>query len=191
MRGLDGRVTWQLHPHALEALRDRLLERGQTAHGGESSDLNPILDDSMKACADASPDAWPASALLRRLSPFLELLHLMMISDGTCDTSERQLLQGAARTLGGADLSFATIETLLTAFDANLAAEGPEARLEAIASLLCADRLDAEAAFTLTATMATADGTVDVQEHAVLRELAQVLGISNQRARELLQMRPA
>jgi len=172
-------VTWQLDPHALEALRDRLLERGQTTH--------------REAPADAVPGsgALQTSALLRRLSPFLELLHLMMLTDGTCDTNERQLLQGAARTLGGEDLSYATIETLLTTFDANLETEGLESRLEAVASLLCADRLDAEAAFTLTATMAMADGTVDVQEHAVLRELAQVLGISNRRARDLVAPRPS
>lgn len=120
-----------------------------------------------------------------RLAPFLELLYLMMVVDGKCEQRERQLLRGVTRTLGGAVLSSDAAERLLIAFDANLEAEGVEGRLEALASVLMADRRDAESAFTLTATMALADNDVDTPEHAMLAQLADMLGISKVRAREL------
>lgn len=167
-------MPWQLEPSALAALRDQLIERGAAA--------SRLLDDGVSSR--------PSEPLLRRLAPFLELLYLMMVADGKCEARERQLLRGVVRTLGGPDLVGAAVEPLLTAFDANLETAGAEGRLETVASALTADRLDAEAAFTLTATMALADGDVDAPEHAVLDQLAEMLGISSNRARELATQRP-
>lgn len=174
-------MSWRLEPNALEALRDQLLERGKFVEvGAETRSWTGSL-------VDNSPEA---EALLRRVEPFLELLFLMMSSDGECHERERQLLRGVTRTLGGADLPCATIERLLTVFDAHVEQEGVESRLEAVARGLAADRLDAESAFTLTATMALADDDVGAHEHAVLDHLAEMLGISASRAHELVAQCP-
>jgi tellurite resistance protein len=174
-------VTWRLEPNALAALRDTLLERGRALEHGRA--LTPLKEPSL----DGSP---AAATLLRRVAPFLELLYLMMVTDGKCDERERQLLQGVTQTLGGSELPCGAAMHLLTVFDANLEAEGVDGRLETVSSVLCADRLDAEAAFTLTATMAVADGEVEAPEHEVLARLAEMLGISAKRARELIAQRP-
>jgi DnaJ-domain-containing protein 1 len=175
-------VTWHLEPNALEALRDQLIERGTLIERRTALRRGAA---SSHADGPHAANTLEAETLLRRVAPFLELLYLMMVADGKCDERERQLLRGVTRTLGGADLSNASVDRLLTAFDAHMIAEGVHSRLETVASVLCADRLDAEAAFTLTATMALADGDVDVPEHTVLSELAELLGISASRAREL------
>lgn len=179
-------MAWQFEPSALEPLRDQLLERGRVLeHRLAPSEVR----------GTTRPVEMPGSAsvdtLLQRVAPFLELLYLMMVADGKCDERERQLLRGVTRTLGGADLSSAAVERLLTDFDAHLETEGAAGRLETVASLLCGDRLDAETAFTLTATMALADGDVDIPEHTVLAQLAEVLGLSAARARELAESRRA
>ncbi len=168
-------MTWRLDPNALDALRDQLLERGIAS----SRLAEPPVD--------GSPEA---ETLLQRVSPFLELLFLMMSADGECHERERQLLRGVTRTLGGSDLPRATVEHLLTVFDAHVEQEGVESRLETVASGLSADRLDAETAFTLTATMALADDDVGAPEHAVLDHLAEMLGISANRAHELVAQCP-
>lgn len=175
-------MTWRLEPDALAALRTQLLERGQALErrgGGE-----PREDESH------SDDPRQAEVLLRRVAPFLELLHLMMVADGERGTEERQLLSGVARTLIGTPLQAACLDDLLTAFDERVEDEGVEGRVESVAVTLTADRLDAEAAFTLTATMALADGHVGSREFAVLRHLSEVLGIPTARAGELVEHCP-
>lgn len=173
-------MTWHLDPRALEALRAELLERGKVLELRAAARLG-------KPPLAATSEA---ETLLRRVAPFLELLYLMMQADGKCDERERQLLRGVARTLCGAELSGATVERQLLGFDANQAAVGAASRLEEVAGQLCSDRLDAEAAFTLTTTMALADEAVAVPERVVLEQLADVLGISASRARELVAQRP-
>lgn len=173
-------MTWHLEPSALGALRAQLLERGKL--------IEPRADATRSS--EALGNSPEVEALLRRVAPFLELLYLMMVTDGKCHEHERQLLRGVTRTLGGADLPPATVRRLLATFDDNLAAEGTEGRLETVANSLIADRLDAETAFTLTATMALADCDVDVPELGLLSHLAEVLGISTKRAHELIVQRP-
>jgi uncharacterized tellurite resistance protein B-like protein len=169
-------VAWQLDPNALQTLRDLLLDRG----------VPSLLPGRRKPAAGSQE----TETLLRRIAPFLELLYLMMVADGTCDERERRLLRGVARTFGGGEVSSATVDQLLVEFDANKVAEGVEGRLETIANGLSADRLDAEAAFTLTAAMAVADNTLPETEQALLGQLAKVLGISANRARELVEHNP-
>jgi uncharacterized tellurite resistance protein B-like protein len=169
-------MTWQLAPDALRTLRDTLLERGV-----------PSLRVGPPAPGNSSPES---ESLLARVSPFLELLYLTMVADGACEEGERRLLRGAARTLCGSELSSAAIDALLSVFDASKDAEGVEARLESVANALSADRLDAEAAFTLTAAMALVDQDAFEAEHALLVELAPMLGISSRRARELVAVGP-
>lgn len=184
------RVTWRLDPDALAVLRETLIERGRQRPRAPSASATggaEATSDEGDSSRRGSPGA---EALLRRLTPFLELLYLMMSADGTCHEQERQLLRGAVRTLTGGDLPRPTVERLLAEFEDHLQAEGATGRLETLASFLSADRLDAEFAFTLTATMAVADGDVEDREHAVSSQLADILGISAARARELVAQRP-
>jgi uncharacterized tellurite resistance protein B-like protein len=190
---LGWRVTWRLEPDALAVLRETLIARGRLGKRAPSTDGSAATDAGNARSGDddgSAREALGAEALLQRLTPFFELLYLMMSADGTCHEHERQLLRGAVRTLMGGDLPRPTVERLLADFDAHLHAEGATGRLESIASALSADRLDAEFAFTLTATMAVADGDVEDREHAVSSHLAEVLGISAGRARELVAQRP-
>jgi tellurite resistance protein len=168
-------MAWHLEPNALHALRDMLVDRGvPSLRPGK-----PLIMGSSEA-----------ESLLERVSPFLELLYLMMIIDDKCDERERRLLRGVTRTLGGADLPGATVDQLLAVFDAHVQAEGVEGRLDSVASWLSADRLDAEAAFTLTAAMAVADGDMGQPEHGLLSQVAGMLSISPRRAQELLDQSP-
>ena len=126
------------------------------------------------------------AALTQRVAPFCEVLYLMMVADGTCDVAERNVLVGVARTLSGDQLSAKQIDAMLTEFEAGYLAEGVDARLASVTSWLGADRDDAEAAFTLAAVMAIADERVDSSEDRILGEFAELLGISERRAAELL-----
>lgn len=169
-------MAWHLKPDALGALRDTLLERG--APSSRSSGAAP------------GNHSAETEALLLRMAPFLELLYLMMVADGIAEDSERRLLQGVSRTFFAGDVSSAALDELLNGFEASRQAEGLEGRLESVANSLSADRLDAEAAFTLTAVMALADGATDLTEHDLLSQLAQMLGVSSRRAHELLEQSP-
>jgi tellurite resistance protein len=88
--------------------------------------------------------------------------------------------------LSGDQLPGAELDILLEQFEAGYLAEGIEARLESVTNWLAADRDDAEAAFTLAAVMAVADRRVDASEHRILEDLRELLGISPERAEELV-----
>jgi len=95
-------------------------------------------------------------------------------------------LRGVARMLSGDQLPGAELDLLLEQFEAGYLSDGVDARLETVTSWLAADRDDAEAAFTLAAVMAVADRHLDASEHRVLEELRELLGISPERAEELV-----
>jgi hypothetical protein len=168
-------VRWQLVPESLEQLREALLARGEAPPVSLSHGSLPP--------PGGSPQE---AALLRRVAPYLELLYLMMLSDGRSGEAERRLLWGAARTLSGDRLTRASFDATVEGFDNLRVAEGIEARLDAISGWLVTDRLGAEAAFTLAGAMAVADREVAPNERDLLAELGERLGISSARAAELL-----
>lgn len=117
-----------------------------------------------------------------------ELLYLMMQQDGVCGVNERQVLRGVARTLSDGALTSAQIDELVTQFDALLEEEGPEERMYAVTETLSADRVVAESAYTLAATMMLADDEATPEELTLLTSLAHHLGLSTQRASELVEL---
>lgn len=172
---MDGPVRWRLNLDRLASVRDTLLEKGEAPPRART------WGSRMPAAGSRA-----LSALTHRVAPFCEVLYLMMVADGACDVAERGVLIGVARTLSGDQLSAQQIDAMLAEFEAGYLCEGVEARLESVTAWLSADRDDAEAAFTLAAVMAIADEHVDSREDQVLSELAELLGISEQRAADLV-----
>lgn len=129
--------------------------------------------------------AAPDSAVVERVAPMCELLYLMMQSDGECGVHERHVLHGVARTLSGGELSAAQIDGLITQFDGLTREYGREERLFDVTEALRADKVVAESAYTLAATMMLADNQATAEELVMLASVAQELGISKARALEL------
>lgn len=129
----------------------------------------------------------PESAVVERVAPMCELLYLMMQEDGVCGVRERQVLRGVARTLSGGALSISQIDELIDQFDALVQEYGREERLYDVTEALGADRVVAESAYTLAATMMIADDRASSEEGSMLANVARQLGISERRAAELSQ----
>lgn len=131
------------------------------------------------------PPPKPEAAVVERVAPMCELLYLMMQSDGVCGVDERQVLRGVARTLSGGALSTTQIDELIAQLDVLLDKYGPEERLFDVTEVLSADKVVAESAYTLAATMMYADDHPTKVEASLLEHIAQLLGISKQRASAL------
>jgi uncharacterized tellurite resistance protein B-like protein len=127
----------------------------------------------------------PDVAVVERVAPMCELLYLMMQHDGVCGIRERQVLRGVARTLSDGALTNTQIDELIAKFDELLLEYGPEERIFDVTEALSVDRVVAESAYTLAATMTLADDQLVITEAALLDSIAQLLGISKRRAAEL------
>jgi hypothetical protein len=161
----------------IDQLRDLLLDRGI-----ESSPPTP----SPRRFGSLPPPAplAPHDPLLTRLAPLLELLFLVRNASSSGGTVEDAVLRGAARTLGS-DLKDAHISALLSRFREQLREHGLAERLAIVAESLALDRVGAESAYALAATMAIANGEVHEREREFLADVASQLGISKKRASEL------
>jgi tellurite resistance protein len=120
------------------------------------------------------------------LDAVAEAMYLMISADGVIAEAEREVLRGALRELTVGAMRSALIEQLLTGFEAAKAKEGQEARMNAVASVLAERPEAAEAAFVLSAAVAFADNEIADEENDVLNGFAEKLGISSERAEELL-----
>ena len=120
------------------------------------------------------------------LDAVAEAMYLMISADGKIEDAEREVLRGALRELTVGAMRSALIEQLLNGFEEAKQKEGQEARMNAIASVLCERPEAAEAAFVLSAAVAFADNEIADEENDVLNGFAEKLGISNERAEELL-----
>ena len=167
----------KLEPDSLLRMRRALLERGRPSllppAGQPISSGPPPLSDEARAAAE-------------RVAPICELLYLMMCADGSDNRAERELLRGAVRALTDGQLRSATIDAMLARFDEARTHEGQRARLSHVANLLAADRADAEAAYSLAAALALADGGADARELVLLEELGELLGLSRERRAQLV-----
>lgn len=157
----------------IQRLRDELLARGAPslvpAPGGASDALTAYQ-----------------RAALSRVTPLAELLFLMTSVNGAAAAREQDARRGALRTLTGGALRSAAIDALVREFQEAVLREGLEARIEAVALHLSADREDAEVAVMLAAAVALADGVVDAHEHALFELATTHLGLSRRRVDELL-----
>ena len=157
----------------IRRLRDALIEGGRVG-----------------AVVDQQGDR-PASrgtrASLERVAPFVETMYLMMMADDEGGALERDAIRGAMRVLTHGLLQDSELEELTQRFEALLQEQGVEARLQAIGSRICADRVDRETAFSLAAAMALADNKVVTEESLLVASIAEWFGVSGKRCRELLQ----
>jgi tellurite resistance protein len=143
-----------------------------------------------RSLAPSAPASEPPSvdvlAVVQRIAPLCEVLHLLMIADDRRDERELDVMRGAIRALTENSLRTSVIDGMLAQFEANVSRFGRDGRLAQVTAQLAADRLDAEAAYTLAAVMAIADESPDESERVWLEELRVMLGIKRLRASELL-----
>lgn len=120
------------------------------------------------------------------MGPLAEAMYLMMSADGEVSSDEREVLRGALRNLSDDTVRSAHIERLLDDAKARVESEGREARLGAVAQDLSDDQARGEVAFVLAAAIAFADNAIADQENELLNSFAELLGLDESRANELL-----
>lgn len=151
-------------------LRDQLRERGQRTS---------IL-------LGADNDTPDLDQMLAEFAPLCEAMYLMMSADGEITADEKDVLRGALRNLSDDRLRGNLIETLLEDASKHATADGREARLAEVAAVLNTDPARAEVAFVLAAAIAFADNVIADEENELLNNLADQLGIDEDRANALL-----
>ncbi len=167
-----------LRPSTMIRLRDRLK-----ATGARPSIVVSSVDDVL-----AKAGLLPAEeqAAVRSIDPVVEMMFLMMAADGTIGDDERTVIRGAVRDLTENYVRTTTLNVMLDKYQAALAAEGQHARLQDVAARLADDTPGAESAFVLAAAVAFADEQVHDAENELLNQFAELVGISETRANELL-----
>lgn len=165
----------QLRDKTLARIRDELLEVGQ-----------PPSVHFMKAAAEDDPFAGDPDAKAR-FEALFEVMCLMVMADGKVTDSERDVLRGAVRGLTQHAVRTHHIEKLFEQCG-ELAKQGLEARLAAVAPTLKEDPALVDAAFSLAAALAFADSEIEDSENEVINALAEALELDGDRATELLNM---
>ena len=99
---------------------------------------------------------------------------------------EQDAIRGALRILTQGLIDEGSLETLLREFPARLQRQGLQHRLQAIGSVVCANRRDRETALTLAAAVALADHAVTGEEGELVSSIAEWFGVSRKRCLELL-----
>ncbi len=147
--------------------------------------------ESQRTPSQGGVDVAPAQeAALERVSPLVEVMVLMMAADGETDSRERRTVRDAVGVLTSGVISPAALDALLVQLDRARSTQGIEARLEAIGTQLALRKADAEAAFSLAAAVGVSDDEVAAAEQSMLVQLRRYLGISEARARALLDGAP-
>lgn len=163
----------------IRRLRDRLVGHGRPSilPGGDGSDDGPT-----------GPDrgAHDQGASRERVAPLAELLFLAMHADGQATDSEQLAVRGAVRTLTDGLVPGRVSDTMVDAFEEQLARDGYEARLHTVTQRIAADRDDAELGVLLFAAVALSDGVVDAAEREAFERVAEELGVSPPRLAQLL-----
>ncbi|MEZ4447658.1 MAG: hypothetical protein R3B72_51760 [Polyangiaceae bacterium] len=162
---------------AIKALRERLLETG----GAPSI----VLSGPDAIRQEGHPLAGDDEAIALFDATF-EAMFIMLCADGVAGDEEKEVLRGAMRELTAGVVRSAQIEQLAVDAAKRLDADGIEARLKAVSKVLKDNETAAEAAFVLAAVMAFADEDVAEEENDMLNDFADLLGLSEDRANELL-----
>ena len=123
---------------------------------------------------------------LSRVEPLAETMFLMMSADGKIEEAERDVVRGAIRGLSDNLLRSGTINVMLETYQKRLDEQGRDARLHEIADEISGEPSEAEGAFALAAAVALADEDVADEENALINQLAEWFGISEERAGEIL-----
>lgn len=164
----------QIETPAIRSLRDRLLETG----GAPSVMAQEGAANAAEVLGDAT-----AAALLEAT---IEAMVIMLASDGSTSDEERDLLRGAVRELTAGGVRSAEIDRIFDRSLDRIRDGGADARLAATADVLKGEKVAAEAAFVLSAAMAFADAEIADEENETLNRFADLLGIEEARANELL-----
>lgn len=123
---------------------------------------------------------------LSRIDPLAETMFLMMSADGKIEESERDVVRGAIRGLSDNLLRSGTINVMIENYQKRLAEQGRDARLQEIAEEIAEEPSEAEGAFALAAAVALADEEIADEENALINQLAEWFGISEERAGQIL-----
>jgi tellurite resistance protein len=123
---------------------------------------------------------------LSRIDPLAETMFLMMSADGKIEDAERDVVRGAIRGLSDNLLRTGTINVMLENYAKRLEEQGRDERLREIADEIAEEPSEAEGAFALAAAVALADEEVADEENALINQLAEWFGISEERADEIL-----
>jgi len=167
-------AAMQIDTPAVRQLRDRIL-------GASPESALP------QPGGDPTPEQ---EAALDRVGPLVEVMVLMMAADGEIRAAEQQAVGRAVLVLTGSAVPPAVVEALLDRMERTREEQGLEARLEAIGTQLALRPGDAEAAFSLAAAVGVSDGEVVIAEESLIARLRRYLGISEARARALLEGAP-
>lgn len=126
------------------------------------------------------------ASILRNIEPTVEAMFLMMCADARVQRSELDLIWDTVRSLSGQDLPGEAIKAMVTIFKTQLNEQGWPQSLQRVAEKLVDNRAEAEAAFSLVATVAMVDEKVTTEENTLLDQLAKGLEISDKRYCELV-----
>jgi uncharacterized tellurite resistance protein B-like protein len=163
-------MIW-LSTSTLVRLRDQLRARGQ----------RPSV-----VSTGASPEAAELAVITAEYGPLCDAMYLMMSADGDVSGEEREVLKGALRNLSNDEIRSVQIEALLDAAKQRIAASGRDTVFHEIMETLNGDTARGEVTFVLAAAIAFADNAVADEENELLNTFAEGLGISEERANELL-----
>ena len=167
-----------LRSSTITRLRDRLKETGARP--------SIVVSSTQGVLAKAGMLPPEEQAAVRSIDPVVEMMFLMMAADGDIGEVERTVIRGAVRELSENYVRSTTLEVMLEGYQELLESEGQQARLEDVASRLADDVAGAESAFVLAAAVAFADEVVADQENDLLNAFADAVGLTEERANELL-----
>lgn len=159
-------------------LRDALLQSGRRPSTVMSSAYETLTREGMLSGEEM--------AALNRIDPLAETMYLMMAADGKIADQEKDAVRGAIRGLTDDLIRTGTINVMIENYQKQLEASDRDTRLQEIAETLAEDASEAEGAFALAAAVALADDEVAEEENALINQLADWFGISDDRANAIL-----
>jgi tellurite resistance protein len=162
----------------IRRLRDALLQSGRRESDVVSSAHETLTREGLLS--------EPEQRALERVDPVVETMYLVMTADGRTTSEERDAIRGAIRGLTDGLLQDGTIKVMLESYHRAVDAHGRDERLKQIAQAISEDAHRAEGAFALAAAVALADDEVAIEENELVHQLGQWLGITTERAREIL-----
>ena len=182
LTSLDRRVALtpmvKIETATIRRLRDALLQSGRQESDVVSSAYETLTREGLLS--------EPEQRALERVDPVVETMYLVMTADGRTTSEERDAIRGAIRGLTDGLLQDGTIKVMLESYQRSVEVQGRDERLKQIALAISEDAHRAEGAFALAAAVALADDEVAVEENALVHQLGQWLGITTERAREIL-----
>ena len=134
----------------------------------------------------ANPDLAELLAVLDEYGPMCEAMFLMMAADRHMRNAERAVLRGALDVLSNGRVRTYHMEAMLDASARRLADEGEAARRAHVIRALKQEPAMAEPTLVLAAAVALADDQVVAEESAWYRQLAEGLGVGQDRAEAIL-----